>query len=367
MKTAIITGGSGQDAFYLSRLLNKKGYYVYATLRRLAKRDISELPENVEFIEYDLHDGSNINNIISRIHPDEFYNLAAQSHVGTSFSQPEYTSYVSGISVLKILEAIRQYSPDTKFYQASTSELFGDAPAPQNENTSFRPRSPYAAAKAYAHFITKVYRESYGIFACAAILGNHESPKRSTDFVTRKITNHFFKLKTGQRDETLKLGCLDSKRDWGAAPDYVYAMYKIMQLDKPDDFVIGTGETHSVREFCELAYSYTFPGDKIRWGKNMVTGLEKGYNNNGGLVIEQSPSLYRPAEVPLLLMDSSKAKNKLNWSPKTDFHGLVKWMVDGECDTNVYPENKADYFETLEAASNNEKLVGVSSMEGKSL
>ena len=303
-------------------------------MRRLSHPDMSFIKdmglEDVKIVEMDLGDQYSISKLIRDIKPDEFYNLAAQSHVGTSFNQPEYTMDVSGSGVLRILEAIRLESPKTKLYQSSTSELFGESPAPQNELTPFKPQSPYAVAKLAAHENCRLYRNSYGLFAACAILFNMESPRRGELFLTKKVTNWIGQYVNGLTTEPLRVGTLDAKRDWGYCPDYVEAMYMIMQHDVADDFVIGTGETHTVREFIEEAFRAA--GILGYWWKD---GCFKTYDRplDRTLVISD-PTLHRPAEVPVLQADASKAKRVLGWSPKTNFKELVYIMVTA--DINKY-------------------------------
>ena len=273
-----------------------------------------------------------MNNLIRTVQPDEVYNLAAQSHVGISFKVPEYTAEVTGVGTIKMLEAIRQNKPDAKFYQASTSELFGGLPetAPQSETTPFHPRSPYGAAKLYSYWITVNYREAYGMFACNGILFNHESPRRGEDFVTRKITIAVAKIMAGKQDK-LSLGNLDAKRDWGYAKDYVEGQWLILQQDKPDDFVLATGETHTVREFVEAAFEEV--GIKLEW--RGAGAYEEGYcAKTGKLLVDVNPKYFRPAEVDLLLGDPSKADRVLGWQRKVSFRELVKIMV--AADLKVY-------------------------------
>ena len=273
-----------------------------------------------------------MNNLIRTVQPDEVYNLAAQSHVGISFEVPEYTAEVTGVGTIKMLEAIRQNKPDAKFYQASTSELFGGLPetAPQSETTPFHPRSPYGAAKLYSYWITVNYREAYGMFACNGILFNHESPRRGEDFVTRKITIAVAKIMAGKQDK-LSLGNLDAKRDWGYAKDYVEGQWLILQQDKPDDFVLATGETHTVREFVEAAFEEV--GIKLEW--RGAGAYEEGYcAKTGKLLVDVNPKYFRPAEVDLLLGDPSKADRVLGWQRKVSFRELVKIMV--AADLKVY-------------------------------
>lgn len=359
-KVAVISGISGMDGSHLSELLLEKGYEVWGIIRRVShpNTDITDMlvKKGVQLIEGDLGDSGSLYKIISGIKPDEFYNLAAQSHVGTSFDQPEYTADVTGVGVLRILEQIRLHSPKTRFYQASTSECFGDSvEVPQNENTPFCPRSPYAAAKVFAHHIVKVYRESYGLHASCGILFNHESPRRGLLFVTRKITDYVARFKLGITNEPLMLGSLDSKRDWGAAPDYVEGMWLMLQQDTPDDYVLATGETHSVREFVEEAFKVAeidlIWNDKKGLEECARTIIKLECEEDGKQVtyfpkhrmINIDPLLYRPAEVPLLLGDYAKAKRVLGWEPKMKFSELVKWMVDADIErlSHVHTENKA--------------------------
>ena len=335
MKRAIITGVTGQDGSYLSELLLGKGYEVHGLIRRHSTpctERIAHIDDAKFFLHYgDLTDSLSLTNLIRDIEPDEVYNLAAQSHVGVSFEVPEYTAEATGVGTLKILEAIRQNKPDAKFYQASTSELFGGLPAtaPQSETTPF-PRSPYAAAKLYAYWITVNYREAYGMFASNGILFNHESPRRGTEFVTRKITLAVAKICAGLQ-EKLSLGNLDAKRDWGFAKDYVEGMWLILQQDKPDDFVLATGETHTVREFVEAAFEEV--STKIIW--RGAGAYEEGFDSaTGKLLVDVNPKYFRPAEVDLLLGDPSKAQRVLGWQRKISFRELVKIMI--QADLKIY-------------------------------
>ena len=330
MKVALITGITGQDGSYLAEFLLSKGYEVHGIIRRQSTSCTERIEHLIDadkiILHYgDLTDSNNLTALIHKIEPDEIYNLAAQSHVGTSFEIPEYTADATGVSAVKLLEAIRQVKPDTKIYQASTSELFGGLPetAPQSETTPFHPRSPYAVAKLYAYWITVNYRESYGMFACNGILFNHESPRRGEDFVTRKITLAVAKIMAGKQ-EKLSLGNLNSKRDWGFAGDYVEGMWRILQQEKPDDYVLATGETHTVREFVEAAFEQV--GIKINWQGEGVD--EKGYcAKTGKLLVDVNPKFFRPAEVDLLLGDPTKAEKNLGWKRKVSFKELVKIMV----------------------------------------
>ena len=337
-KVALITGITGQDGSYLAELLLEKGYEVHGIIRRASTFNTKRIDhlyqdpheEDVRlFLHYgDITDSSNLNRLIEKIQPTEIYNLAAQSHVGVSFDSPEYTAEATGVSTLRILDAIRESGVKTKFYQASTSELFGGLPdtAPQSEKTPFYPKSPYGVAKLYSYWITVNYRESYDIFACNGILFNHESPRRGETFVTRKITRAAAAIHLGIQDK-LYLGNLDAKRDWGHAKDYVEGMWRILQQDKPQDYVLSMNETHTVREFVELAFAEL--GYKIEW---QGTGVdEKGIDKNTGKVlVEVDPKYFRPAEVELLWGDSTKARTELGWEPKYSFMDLVKEMVQSD-------------------------------------
>lgn len=331
-KRALITGIRGQDGAYLAKLLLEKGYEVWGGDRRSGDSSYWRLKElgiekDVRIVYMDLLETTNIFDVIKKIQPDELYNLAAQSFVQASFDQPFVTTEVDALGVLRILEAIRHFSPHTKFYQASTSEMFGKVQAiPQNEKTPFYPRSPYAVAKLYAHWITINYRESYGLFACSGILFNHESPLRGLEFVTRKITHTVALIKYGLA-EKLVLGNLNAKRDWGYAPEYVEAMWLMLQLDETDDYVIATGETHTVREFVEAAFKHI--GITLEWeGKGVE---ERGRDaKTGRVLVEVSPEFFRPAEVDILVGDPSKAREKLGWQPKTTFEDLVGIMVEAD-------------------------------------
>lgn len=329
-KTALITGIRGQDGAYLSKLLLEKGYKVYGADRRSGDSSMWRLKElgienEIEYIYMDLLEYTNIIDVIKKIKPDEVYNLAAQSFVQTSFNQPLLTTDIDALGPLRILEAIRMFSPETKFYQASTSEMFGKVQAvPQNEKTPFYPRSPYGVAKLYAHWITVNYRESYNLFACSGILFNHESPLRGIEFITRKITYNVARIKYGL-EKKITVGNLDSKRDWGYAKEYVEGMYLMLQQKKPDDYVLATGETHTIRELIE--YAFKFIGVDIVWKGKGIN--EKGIDRKTSKVmVEVSPKFYRPAEVDLLLGDASKAKKVLGWKPKTKFKDLIRIMVE---------------------------------------
>lgn len=337
-KVALITGITGQDGSYLAELLLEKGYEVHGIIRRASTFNTKRIDHLYQdphegdvrlFLHYgDITDSSNLNRLIEKIQPDEIYNLAAQSHVGVSFNSPEYTAEATGVSSLRILDAIRESGIKTKFYQASTSELFGGLPetAPQSEKTPFYPKSPYGVAKLYSYWITVNYRESYDIFACNGILFNHESPRRGETFVTRKITRAAAAIHLGMQDK-LYLGNLDAKRDWGHAKDYVEGMWRILQQDKPQDYVLSMNETHTVREFVELAFAEL--GYDIEW---QGTGVdEKGIDKNTGKVlVEVDPKYFRPAEVELLWGDSTKARTELGWEPKYSFMDLVKEMVQSD-------------------------------------
>ncbi len=310
MKRALITGITGQDGSYLAELLLEKGYSVYGVVRRLSTPNISRIDhiiDKINLIEGDLTDQSSLNYAIKEVQPDEVYNLAAQSFVGTSWNQPVLTGDVTGMGAVRLLEAVRHFSKDARVYQASSSEMFGKVQdMPQSESTKFYPRSPYGCAKVYAYWICINYRESYDMHISNGILFNHESPRRGVEFVTRKITNGVARIYHGLSKE-LRLGNLDSKRDWGYAGDYIKAMWLMMQQDKPDDFVIATGESHSVREFVELAFA------------------EVGLNWEDYVKVDQK--FFRPAEVEYLIGDYTKAKRVLGWEPAVKFEELVKMMV----------------------------------------
>ena len=319
MKRALITGITGQDGSYLAELLLEKGYEVYGLLRRSSSfntsridhiyQDPNEPDLKLRLIYGDLNDASSLNAIIRSVRPDEIYNLGAQSHVRVSFDVPEYTAEVTALGTIRLLEAMRENDLKPRFYQASSSEMFGTAPPPQSEATPFHPRSPYAAAKAYAYYVTQNYREAYGMFAVNGILFNHESPRRGETFVTRKITRAATRIKLGLQKK-LYLGNLDAQRDWGYAPDYVHAMWLMLQQDAPQDFVIATGETHSVREFLQETFSLL----DLDW---------KRY-------VELAPRYLRPAEVDALCGDITKARTILKWQPKVRFAELVRIMVEAD-------------------------------------
>ena len=320
MKRALITGITGQDGSYLTELLLEKGYEVYGIIRRASTfntdridhlyRDPHEKDVRLRLVYGDLNDASSLNKILRDVKPDEVYNLGAQSHVRVSFDVPEYTAEITALGTVRLLEALRDSGVNARFYQASSSELYGKVrEVPQTETTPFYPRSPYACAKAYAYHITVNYRESYGIHASNGILFNHESPRRGETFVTRKITRALARIKLGVQDK-LFLGNLDAKRDWGFAGDYVDAMWRMVQQDQPDDYVVATGETYSVRQFLEEAFSHA----ELDWQKH----------------VEIDPRYFRPAEVDLLIGDASKAKRVLGWEPKVKFKELVRMMVDAD-------------------------------------
>jgi GDPmannose 4,6-dehydratase len=315
MKRALITGITGQDGPYLAEFLLKKGYKVAGIVRRLSTPNldnVKEIEDKIEFFSADLLDQGSLTDAIRGFQPDEVYNLAAQSFVKASWDQPVLTGEFTGLGVTRVLEAIRTVNPKIRFYQASSSEMFGKVTeTPQKETTRFHPRSPYGVAKVYGHYITQNYRESYGIFACSGILFNHESPRRGLEFVTRKITHAVAKIHLGKQKK-LELGSLDPRRDWGFAGDYVEAMWLMLQQEKPDDYVIATGENHTVKEFVELAFKVVDISD---WEK---------------YVTHDSPKYLRPAEVDYLIGDYSKAKKQLGWEPKTSFKELVEMMVKAD-------------------------------------
>jgi GDPmannose 4,6-dehydratase len=337
MKTALITGVTGQDGSYLSEFLLEKGYKVYGLQRRTSHPNtyrIDHIYDNPSYPNFvtmygDLSESSNISRIISKLEPDEIYNLGAQSHVGISFEVPEYTANVTGIGALRILDAIRDLKIPTRYYQASSSEMFGKVLAiPQNESTPFNPQSPYGISKVFAFYVTRIYRDSYKLFSSNGILFNHESPRRGVNFVTRKITIGLSRVKLGLQ-KTLKLGNLDSKRDWGYAKDYVEAIWKILQYEKPEDFVIATGKNHSVREFVEVV-GKILDMDIVWEGEGIE---EKGINRKTGkIVVEVDPIYLRPSEVDELLGDCKKAKKILGWKPKTNFKKLAEIMTKHDYD-----------------------------------
>ena len=327
-KKALITGITGQDGYYLSKFLLDKGYEVYGMYRRNSM-DINErlfdMDNRINLVDGDLTDTASLIRVLKKVKPDEVYNLAAQSFVSESWTQPISTSDITALGVLRMLEAIKSTNLKTKFYQASSSEMFGKVQkVPQDEETLFYPRSPYGCSKVYGYNIVRNYRESYGMFACNGILFNHESPKRGRQFVTRKITNSVSKIKLGLQD-VLELGNLDSKRDWGYAGDFVEAMWLMLQYYKPTDYVIATNEAHSVREFVEEAFNVV--GMPIKWEGKEIDEVGK---YNGKVVVKINPKFYRPAEVDTLLGDYTKAEKELNWKPKTKFKELVKMMVEAD-------------------------------------
>ena len=337
MKKALITGITGQDGSYLAELLLEKGYEVHGMLRRSSSFNTGRIdhlyndPQILDkkmFLYYgDLTDSSNLNRLLEKIRPDEIYNLGAQSHVKVSFEVPEYTAEVDGIGTLRFLDAIKETGLQPKFYQASTSELYGKVlETPQNENTPFYPRSPYGVAKLYGFWIIKNYREAYNLFACNGILFNHESPRRGGTFVTRKITRAAARIKYGIQN-VLELGNLNAQRDWGYAPEYVEGMWRMLQQDEPDDYVLATGETHTVREFVD--FSFNSLDMELEWVGQAENekGIEK---STGKTLVMINPTYYRPTEVDLLLGDASKAKSELGWEPKTKFHDLVQLMAQAD-------------------------------------
>jgi GDPmannose 4,6-dehydratase len=313
MPTALITGVTGQDGSYLAEFLLNKGYHVVGMVRRSSTvtfERLHHIQDEISIVQGDLHDQSSLVDLMEHYQPDEVYNLAAQSFVPTSWNQPVLTGEVTALGVTRILEAIRLVNPKTRFYQASSSEMFGKVvEVPQKESTPFYPRSPYGVAKVYAHWITVNYRESYDLFAVSGILFNHESPRRGHEFVTRKITHAAARIKLGRANE-LRLGNLEARRDWGYAGDYVEGMWLMLQQDTASDYVLGTGVTHSVRDFCQAAFEC----------------LDLDYND----YVVQDPRYYRPAEVDLLVADPSKARKNLGWKPALQFHELVKMMVDAD-------------------------------------
>ena len=344
MKKALITGITGQDGSYLAELLLKKGYEVHGIIRRASSFNTGRIDHlykdphinGVKMYLYygDLSDGSNINRVIEKIQPDEIYHLGAQSHVKVSFDMPKYTGDVTGLGTTRILDAIKDSGIKTKFYQASSSEMFGQVKPedlPINENTIFHPRSPYACAKVYAYWMTKNYREGYNLFACNGILFNHESPRRGETFVTKKITRGLARIKLG-KNKKLYLGNLDAKRDWGYAEDFVYGMWLMLQQEKPDDYILATGETHSVREFIEK--TATCLNIDLTWENKGLNekGIDKKTNQT---IIEIDPKYFRPAEVNILLGDYTKAKKKLNWEPKIKFNRLVEIMVKSDYNEEI--------------------------------
>ncbi len=371
-RKALITGITGQDGAYLAEFLLKKGYEVHGLIRRSSTFNTDRIdhiyqdphdPKARLFLHYgDLSDSGQLINLIFNIQPEEIYHLAAQSHVRVSFDMPEYTGDIVGLGTTRILEAIRRSGIETHFYQASSSEMFGSAPPPQSEETPFQPQSPYAAAKVYAFHMVKNYREAYGMFASNGILFNHESPHRGETFVTRKITRAVARIRYGLQD-CLYLGNLDAKRDWGFAPDYVEAMWLVLQQDSPDDFVVATGESHSVREFCELAFRKA--GIKIEWQGGGVeeVGVLAGFykksslpdsgsmrHNVGSVLIRIDPRYFRPTEVDFLMGDPSKAQKVLGWRPKSTFSDLVRIMVQADVQALLNLQRSQDVIRQLISA-----------------
>ncbi len=335
-KKALITGITGQDGSYLAELLLAKGYQVWGIIRRSSSFNTGRIDHiyqdphapnpSLHLVYGDLNDASSLNKILKVVRPDEIYNLGAQSHVRVSFDIPEYTAEITGVGTIRLIEAMRELGIEARFYQASSSELYGKSiEVPQCETTPFYPRSPYAAAKAYAFYITRNYREAYGMFVVNGILFNHESPRRGETFVTRKITRAVGRIKYGLQDR-LYLGNLDAKRDWGYAGDYVAAMWLMLQADQPDDYVVATGEGHSVREFCELAFANA--GIALTWNGSGVS--ERGIGPDGRVLLEIDPYYFRPTEVDSLLGDASKARKRLDWKPRVDFRQLIRLMVDSD-------------------------------------
>lgn len=338
MKKALITGITGQDAAYLAELLLEKGYLVYGTYRRTSSTNFWRIEElginnhpNLTLLEYDLVDLSSAYRIISDVYPDEIYNLAAQSFVGVSFTQPIATAHITGIGALNLLEAIRAINPNIKFYQASTSEMFGKVhEIPQSETTPFHPRSPYGVAKVFAHWATLNYRESYGIFATSGILFNHESPLRGKEFVTRKISDAVSKIHLG-KSSLLELGNLNAKRDWGYAKEYVEGMYRMLQADTPSTYVLATNKTHTVRTFVELAFNAVDINIEWKGAEENEIGLN---DKTGDVLVKVNPEFYRPAEVEILLGDASKAEKELGWKPTTSMEELCSIMVQKDIERN---------------------------------
>ncbi len=348
---ALITGITGQDGSYLAEFLLSKGYEVHGLIRRSSTFNTDRIdhlyvdphtPQVKLFLHYgDLSDSGQLTELVYNIRPDEIYHLGAQSHVRVSFDMPEFTGDVTGLGTTRLLEAIRRSGIKTKFYQASSSEMFGDSPPPQNEQTPFRPRSPYAAAKVYSYWMVRNYREGYNLFAVNGILFNHESPRRGETFVTRKITRALARITFGLEDK-LYLGNLDARRDWGYAGDYAEAMWLMLQQDEPDDYVLGTGESHSVRKFVDLAFNHA--GIELEWkgaettGKGIIRSLTSASSlqpptsslSVGSVLIEIDPRYFRPTEVQFLQSDPTKAREKLGWEAKVNFDQLVKMMVDAD-------------------------------------
>ncbi len=332
MKKALITGITGQDGAYLTKFLLEKGYEVYGAYRRTSEINLDKLrflgvDEKIKYVPLELLEFTNIYRAIEKVQPEEIYNLGAQSFVYLSFEEPIFSSDVTALGPLRILESIRAINPKIKYYQASSSEMFGNVQiTPQNEKTPFYPRSPYAVSKLFGHWMTVNYRESYGIFACSGILFNHESPLRGLEFVTMKIVRSVARIKLGLQSE-VRLGNLDAKRDWGYAPEYVEAMWLMLQQDKPDDYVVATGEPHSIREFVEAAFKEI--DLKLEWSGQELA--ERGIDaRTGRVLVIVDPEFFRPAEVDFLWGDYTKAREKLGWSPRTTFKELVRIMVHDE-------------------------------------
>ena len=334
MKKALITGVNGQDGSYLAELLLSKGYAVHGIVRRtssFSRKHIdplhganAESPGKLELHYGDMGDEKNLRKLVEKVRPDEVYNLASQSHVGISFEMPEYSTNVNALGTLRLLEAIHDYAPEARFFQASSSELFGEADeSPQTESTPFKPNSPYAVAKLYAYWMTANYRQTYGLFACNGIMFNHESPRRGENFVTRKITQTVACIAEG-REECLYIGNMNACRDWGYAPDYVRAMWLMLQQEQPADFVISTGELHSVRELIEKAFIYV--GIHLEWNGDGVDeqGIDKA---TGKTMVKVNPKYYRPIDIDSVLGDASKAKHELGWEPEVKFDQLVEIMM----------------------------------------
>ena len=338
MKRALITGITGQDGSYLAEFLLQQGYEVYGLVRRLSVPNVTNiklLQDKIHRENGDMQDQNSLTKVLQKIKPDEVYNLAAQSFVTTSFTQPVLTSEINALGVVKLLDALQTVDQKVKFYQASTSEMFGKVlESPQTESTPFYPRSPYAIAKLYAYWITRNYRESYGMFNCNGILFNHESPRRGVEFVTRKITTAIAKIKAGQQN-SLVMGNMSAKRDWGYAPDYVRAMWAMLQQDQPDDYVIGMGKSHTVQEFVDLAFNFADLRYEYVDLSNMTIEaadqeVEKLNATKDKVFVVSHPAFYRPAEVNELLADASKARKVLKWVPTTTFEELVRLMVEND-------------------------------------
>jgi GDPmannose 4,6-dehydratase len=336
MPRALITGITGQDGSYLAELLLAKGYEVHGVVRRSSSFNTGRIdhlyedphaPERHLILHYgDLNDASSLNRLLRVVRPDEIYNLGAQTHVRVSFDTPDYTSEVTGLGCLRLLEAVRELQIRPRIYQASSSEMFGSAPPPQHEETPFQPRSPYAIAKLYSHWMTVNYREAYGLFAVSGILFNHESPRRGETFVSRKVTRAVGRIHHGLQDRVY-LGNLNARRDWGFARDYVEAMWLMLQQPSPADYVVATGETHSVRELCERAFARI--GVTLAWEGEGAS--ERGLDSaNGRVLVEIDPRYFRPTEVDVLLGDASRARRELGWTPKVSFHELIDMMVDAD-------------------------------------